>query len=367
MTLTSRVIGTPAFMSPEQVNDEEVGPPSDVSAWGSTIVYAATGAAPFDGGTVPAILNRIVNHGPDLAALRGPLRRAVAAALRKDPRERPTAREILDIMIGGGRGGGGREDGPAGGASGGGPDSRGGARVVDPAGGGAGSDGEHGTTPLRRRSPGGAETARLTVGPASAAPTHEPVAGAASASAMAPVSAPRWTPSSPGAGPPASWGGSDALRIAGERVLARDRDPVREPDPGRCGGRGRSSGTRSSSPGARAASGSPCSAGSPWPRSFSGRSSADGWPSRSAGASSSCCACRRCCSPCFSRWSGSSSTTSAGRRVGPPTWGVPSGATPGPTSMVREVVPEIRPPPRTPGARILRYLRDLRGADRRRR
>lgn len=103
-TITSRVIGTPAFMSPEQVNDEEIGPPSDMFAWGSTIVYAATGTSPFGGNTIPAVLNRIVNHEPDLTALSDPLRQVVAAALSKDPRQRPTPRQVLDHMVSGGAG-----------------------------------------------------------------------------------------------------------------------------------------------------------------------------------------------------------------------------------------------------------------------
>lgn len=98
-TITSQIIGTPAFMSPEQINGEEIGPPGDMFAWGSTIAYAATGAAPFGGDTFPAILNRIVNHEPDLGALTDPLRQVVAAALSKDPEQRPTPREVLDLMI----------------------------------------------------------------------------------------------------------------------------------------------------------------------------------------------------------------------------------------------------------------------------
>ncbi|MBA9003417.1 bifunctional serine/threonine protein kinase/MFS transporter [Thermomonospora cellulosilytica] len=100
-TITSQVIGTPAFMSPEQINGEEIGPPSDMFAWGGTIVYAATGAPPFGGDAFPAILNRILHHEPDLGALTGPLRHVVAAALSKDPGQRPTPRDVLDHMVAG--------------------------------------------------------------------------------------------------------------------------------------------------------------------------------------------------------------------------------------------------------------------------
>ncbi|OLT26436.1 hypothetical protein BJF79_12050 [Actinomadura sp. CNU-125] len=101
-TITSRIIGTPAYMSPEQINDEALGPPSDMFAWAGTIVYAATGAAPFDGGTFGAVMNRILHHEPDLGALGEPLRGVVADALSKDPARRPTPRDVLDRMVGGG-------------------------------------------------------------------------------------------------------------------------------------------------------------------------------------------------------------------------------------------------------------------------
>ncbi len=98
-TFTSQIIGTPAFMSPEQINGEEIGPPSDMFAWGSTIVYAATGASPFGGDTFPAVLNRVMNREPDLGVLTGPLRDIVTAALNKDPTQRPTPRQVLDHMV----------------------------------------------------------------------------------------------------------------------------------------------------------------------------------------------------------------------------------------------------------------------------
>jgi serine/threonine protein kinase len=42
----SQLIGTPSYMAPEQLTDQAVGSAADVFAWGSTMVFAATGRLP---------------------------------------------------------------------------------------------------------------------------------------------------------------------------------------------------------------------------------------------------------------------------------------------------------------------------------
>ncbi|GAA4514920.1 hypothetical protein GCM10023191_084130 [Actinoallomurus oryzae] len=94
-TLTSTTVGTPSYMSPEQISGEVAGPPTDVFAWAGTIVYAATGSPPFGQDSIPAVMNRIVHQEPALGMLMGPLRDVVASCLAKDPRRRPTAQQML--------------------------------------------------------------------------------------------------------------------------------------------------------------------------------------------------------------------------------------------------------------------------------
>ncbi|GLZ09779.1 hypothetical protein Acsp04_00150 [Actinomadura sp. NBRC 104425] len=91
----SQVVGTPAYMAPEQVSGGRISQAADVFAWGATMLYAATGRAPFAADTIPAVLHRVLHHEPDLGALGGVLREMVAAALAKDPAPRPAAEEIL--------------------------------------------------------------------------------------------------------------------------------------------------------------------------------------------------------------------------------------------------------------------------------
>jgi eukaryotic-like serine/threonine-protein kinase len=48
LTGTGTVIGSPGFMSPEQAEDRDVGPPSDIFSLGAVLTFAATGAGPSD-------------------------------------------------------------------------------------------------------------------------------------------------------------------------------------------------------------------------------------------------------------------------------------------------------------------------------
>ncbi|MDP9862692.1 MULTISPECIES: serine/threonine-protein kinase [Streptosporangium] len=99
--VSQAVVGTPAFMAPEQVRGEALTPAADIYAWGGVIAFAGTGRLPFGGGAPAEVLYRIVNEGPHLDGLDGRLRGFVEWAMAKDPAGRPSARDLLGELVGG--------------------------------------------------------------------------------------------------------------------------------------------------------------------------------------------------------------------------------------------------------------------------
>ncbi|MEV6734231.1 MULTISPECIES: protein kinase [unclassified Streptomyces] len=95
LTSTGTVIGTPGFMSPEQLTGRPVGPASDVFSLGALLSYTATGVGPFGTGTPHALHFRAVYEQPDLDRLPAELRPVVTACLAKQPDDRPTVDDLL--------------------------------------------------------------------------------------------------------------------------------------------------------------------------------------------------------------------------------------------------------------------------------
>ncbi|MBN6051221.1 protein kinase, partial [Nonomuraea sp. RK-328] len=101
-TSASTVVGTPGYMSPEQIAGEPATPASDMFGWAATMAYAATGRSLFAGESIPAVMHRILTEEPDLSGVDEPLRSLLAACLDKRPDARPSAAEALTELLEGG-------------------------------------------------------------------------------------------------------------------------------------------------------------------------------------------------------------------------------------------------------------------------
>ncbi|NRQ37375.1 serine/threonine protein kinase [Nonomuraea sp. NN258] len=100
VTMTSgRMVGTPPYMSPEQLSGEAVGPASDVFSWAVTMVFAATGRPAFGEDSVPAVFHRVLTVHPDLSPLPPTLRQVVGNCLSKRPDERPSASDVMLAIV----------------------------------------------------------------------------------------------------------------------------------------------------------------------------------------------------------------------------------------------------------------------------
>ncbi|NUS55762.1 MAG: serine/threonine protein kinase, partial [Streptomycetaceae bacterium] len=101
-TRTGATVGSPGFMSPEQVDGRDIGPATDVFSLGSVLVFAATGEGPFGAGNGQALMFRIVAKTPELDGVPPGLRNLISACLAKYAGNRPTPQEILDQLAPGG-------------------------------------------------------------------------------------------------------------------------------------------------------------------------------------------------------------------------------------------------------------------------
>ncbi|MFB0632330.1 protein kinase, partial [Streptomyces sp. AB3(2024)] len=99
LTSTGMVVGSPGFMSPEQVRGQRAGAKSDVFTLGCVLMYAATGELPFGHGASNqhAVMFQIVEGEPALDRVAdGALRAFIGRCLIKGVDERPGVDELLE-------------------------------------------------------------------------------------------------------------------------------------------------------------------------------------------------------------------------------------------------------------------------------
>ncbi|MEV3990468.1 PQQ-binding-like beta-propeller repeat protein [Streptomyces sp. NPDC049837] len=95
LTMTNVAVGTPAYMSPEQAKDSRsVTGASDVFSLGSTLVFAATGHAPFHGANPVETVFMLLREGPDLEGLPDELRPLIESCMQMEAGLRPSPADL---------------------------------------------------------------------------------------------------------------------------------------------------------------------------------------------------------------------------------------------------------------------------------
>jgi serine/threonine protein kinase len=103
-TITGAVIGTPLYMSPEQIQDKPLSDRADLYSLGAVLYEVCAGAPPFEGDSAAGILVRHITEpvappsqrNPQLPA---PVSDVLVKSLAKDPQERyPSASALLAAL-----------------------------------------------------------------------------------------------------------------------------------------------------------------------------------------------------------------------------------------------------------------------------
>jgi hypothetical protein len=91
ITQTGTFIGTPGYQAPEIIKGQRAKSAADVHAWGTTVGFAARGEPLFGTGTYEAVFSRILRADANLDDIHFALYPLIAAALLRQPEQRPTA------------------------------------------------------------------------------------------------------------------------------------------------------------------------------------------------------------------------------------------------------------------------------------
>ena len=94
LTSAGMIVGSPAYMAPEQASGQGSGPETDLWGLGGTMYYAVEGKPPFERDNSIATLTAVVKAAPRPPRRAGALAPIIMALLAKDPADRPSLRQL---------------------------------------------------------------------------------------------------------------------------------------------------------------------------------------------------------------------------------------------------------------------------------
>ncbi|WP_263731539.1 serine/threonine-protein kinase [Cellulomonas sp. SG140] len=97
LTATGQLVGTAAYLSPEQVRGGSVGPATDVYALGLVLIEALSGQLVFPGRAVESAVARL-HRQPQLPGAAGPIGGVLERMTALEPDDRPTAAQVAAAL-----------------------------------------------------------------------------------------------------------------------------------------------------------------------------------------------------------------------------------------------------------------------------
>lgn len=98
ITASDRLVGTAAYLSPEQVLGTTVGPAADIYSLGLVLLECLTGEVEYPGLDAETVLARISRRPRIPVGVPAAMAAALEAMTRNEPETRPTASECVDLL-----------------------------------------------------------------------------------------------------------------------------------------------------------------------------------------------------------------------------------------------------------------------------
>lgn len=98
LTVTGEVVGTAAYLAPEQVSEVDPGPPADVYALGLVLLECLTGRTEYTGTTTEVALARLARQPRIPDELPSGWRAVLTAMTARDPADRPDADRCAELL-----------------------------------------------------------------------------------------------------------------------------------------------------------------------------------------------------------------------------------------------------------------------------
>ncbi|MDS1270576.1 protein kinase [Lipingzhangella sp. LS1_29] len=98
LTRTGTMIGSPEYMAPERLENEQALPASDLWSLGATLYAACAGQSPFHRETVPGVITAVLTAAIPVPKSAGDLAPVITGLLTRAPQQRMTASQALEQL-----------------------------------------------------------------------------------------------------------------------------------------------------------------------------------------------------------------------------------------------------------------------------
>ncbi|MEV0229392.1 protein kinase [Nonomuraea sp. NPDC050786] len=98
ITQTGLLMGSPAYIPPERLSGQAITQAADLWSYGATLYAAVEGRPPYEGPDPVAVLGSVLTQDPISPQRAGSLQPVIEGLLRKNPAERLTSDQVIEML-----------------------------------------------------------------------------------------------------------------------------------------------------------------------------------------------------------------------------------------------------------------------------